>query len=67
MPSFGHPHVLFAGLHGQVTGLEDIDATEQHERLVVRDLDVAYADGLLTHAFFALYSSAALTKPLNSG
>ena len=50
-----------------ITGLEDIDATEQHERLVVGDLDVAYADGLLTHAFFALYSSAALTKPLNNG
>ncbi len=63
----GHPHIFFTGLHGQIPRFEDIDAAEQHERLVVGDLDVAYANGLLAHAFFALYSSAALTKPLNSG
>ncbi len=63
----GHPHVFFTGLHGQVPRLEDVDAAKQHERLVVGDVDVAYANGLLAHAFFALYSSAALTKPLNSG
>ena len=63
----GHPHIFFAGTHGQVARFHDIDATEQHERLVVGDLDIADADGLLTHALRAFWASAALTKPLNSG
>src|SRR5690606_11492952 len=63
----GDPDVFFTGTHGQITRFHYVDATEQHKRLVVGDLNIADANDLLGHALRAFCASAALTKPLNNG
>ncbi|MNQ88938.1 hypothetical protein D3C85_1042280 [compost metagenome] len=45
----GDPHILFAGAHGQVARLDDVDPAEQDEGLVVGDLDATDLDDLLGH------------------
>jgi len=46
----GDPHVFLAGAQRQVARLDDVDTAEQHEWLVVGNVDIANANGLLTHA-----------------
>lgn len=50
----GDLHVGFADLHREVAGFQHVHAAKEHERLVVGDLDIADADGLLAHALLAL-------------
>jgi len=50
----GHLHIGFADLQRQIAGFQHVHAAEQHERLVVGDLDIADANDLLAHALPAL-------------
>lgn len=51
----GHLYVLFADLHRHVAAFQYVHATEQHHRLVVSDLDVAYTDDFLRHEVQAFF------------